>query len=58
MNHGWGGLPSERLDYLTKGSSVNMLISSRHHVEEINAMPRMSGIPVNVTLLESAELAS
>jgi anaerobic selenocysteine-containing dehydrogenase len=46
INHGFGGLPDEEGDYLKDGVSTNLLISTERHREAINAMPRMSGIPV------------
>src|SRR3546814_6966249 len=49
MAHGWGGLPGEDADVALHGSSVNMLISTDDNVEPIKAMPRMAGIPVNIT---------
>lgn len=44
----WGGLPGEDLDPAKHGASTNMLISTDRNVEPINAMPRMSAIPVNL----------
>ncbi|HBO3353833.1 TPA: molybdopterin-dependent oxidoreductase [Pseudomonas aeruginosa] len=48
MAHAWGGLPGENADPATHGSSTNMLISTDRDVEPVNAMPRMSAIPVNI----------
>ncbi len=50
MAHGFGGLPGDDPD---RGSCVNLLIDTRRHVEPINAMPRMSGIPVNIAKLNA-----
>jgi anaerobic selenocysteine-containing dehydrogenase len=47
VTHCWGGLPDE-LDQ-EPGSNVNQLISTEHDIEPINAMVRMSAIPVEVT---------
>jgi anaerobic selenocysteine-containing dehydrogenase len=47
LTHGFGDLPDES-DYLTDGVSTNLLISTDRNLQTINAMPRMSGIPVNV----------
>jgi anaerobic selenocysteine-containing dehydrogenase len=47
LTHGFGDLPDES-DYLTEGVSTNLLISTDRDLQTINAMPRMSGIPVNV----------
>lgn len=48
MTHGWGGLPGDAAGYEQAGANVNLLISSERHVEPINAMVRMSAIPVNI----------
>ena len=47
LTHGFGDLP-DSTDYLTEGVSTNLLISTDRDLQTINAMPRMSGIPVNV----------
>lgn len=47
ISHGFGALPgAEESGY--HGASTNLLISSTQHRQSINAMPRMSGIPVNI----------
>jgi anaerobic selenocysteine-containing dehydrogenase len=48
LTHGFGDLP-DSTDYLTEGVSTNLLISTDRDLQTINAMPRMSGIPVNVS---------
>lgn len=50
LAHGFGGLPGEDVE---NGTCVNLLIDTREHVEPINAMPRMSGIPVNIAKLNA-----
>lgn len=45
--HGFGTLPGSD-DYATQGVSTNRLIDGRRDRQAINAMPRMSGIPVNI----------
>ena len=50
LAHGFGGLPQDDPD---NGACVNLLIDTRNHVEPINAMPRMSGIPVNIAKLNA-----
>lgn len=47
MTHSWGALPGE--DGPEPGVNVNLLISSEAHVEPINAMVRMTAIPVAIT---------
>lgn len=48
MTHGWGPLPGGDAGYENGGSSTNLLISTERDYEPINAMPRMSAIPVNI----------
>jgi anaerobic selenocysteine-containing dehydrogenase len=48
LSHCWGGLPEDGLNDPRQGSNVNQLISNRLHIEPINAMARMTGIPVNI----------
>lgn len=43
MSHSWGGLP----DAAAEG--VNLLVDSTRQVEVVNAMPRMSAIPVHLS---------
>lgn len=47
MTHGWGGLPDET-DYDRDGANTGLLISTDRDLETINAMPRMSAVPVNI----------
>jgi anaerobic selenocysteine-containing dehydrogenase len=46
--HGFGGLPGAEGGYRARGASTNRLLSLDAGREAINAMPRMSGIPVGV----------
>jgi anaerobic selenocysteine-containing dehydrogenase len=48
LTHGFGGLPDEEGNYAEQGSSVNLLVSSERHLEKINAMARLSAIPVQI----------
>jgi anaerobic selenocysteine-containing dehydrogenase len=48
LSHGWGGLPDEAGRYADAGVNVNLLVSSERYIEPINAMARMTGIPVNL----------
>jgi len=50
MSHGWGALPGEEGDYRQVGSSTCQLVTSDRQLESINAMPRMSAIPVRVAV--------
>jgi anaerobic selenocysteine-containing dehydrogenase len=45
--HGFGDLPDQS-DYLKRGVSPNLLISTDRDRETINAMPRMTAIPVAI----------
>lgn len=54
----WGGLPDENLDPAHHGSSTNMLITTDRNVDPLNAMPRMSAIPVNITRSATARAAA
>ena len=53
MTHCWGGLPEERLDYEQAGANTGLLVSIDGVRETINAMPRMSAIPVRVEKLHA-----
>lgn len=48
MSHGFGGLPDDGVDWRDKGSSPNLLTSTDTDIQTINAMPRMTAIPVNI----------
>lgn len=54
LPHGWGGLPGDDR-YETEGASVNLLISANRHIETINAMARMTAVPVNIARVMGAE---
>ncbi len=55
MTHCWGGLPEDKRPYTQVGVNTNLLISTDRDVEPINAMPRMSAIPVKVRAISSPE---
>jgi anaerobic selenocysteine-containing dehydrogenase len=48
MSHGYGDLP-ELNDYRRTGVAVNALLSTDIDVQKINAMPRMTAVPVAIT---------
>jgi len=48
MTHGYGGLAGEAVDYRTQGASTSLLISLERDCEPLQAMPRMSGVPVRI----------
>ncbi len=45
ISHCWGGT----VDGDGPGTNINSLISSEKNLQPINAMPRMSGVPVNIS---------
>ena len=51
ITHGFGGLPEDGADFDQNGANTNMLIDPATPRESINAMPRMSGIPVRIQAL-------
>jgi anaerobic selenocysteine-containing dehydrogenase len=56
LSHAWGVLPDDASDEMggVEMACVSLLIDSSRDVEAINAMPRMSGIPVNIQRLDRA----
>lgn len=53
LSHSWGLLPGEEMPG-DLSASVNMLISTDRDMEAVNAMPRMSAIPVNIAAFAAA----
>ncbi|MET0985892.1 MAG: molybdopterin-dependent oxidoreductase [Steroidobacteraceae bacterium] len=51
LSHGWGALPNDGTDARVVGTCINPLISDCRNVEVVNAMPRMSAVPVNIRRL-------
>jgi anaerobic selenocysteine-containing dehydrogenase len=51
VSHGFGGLPG---DDAQLGASPNALVSTDSDLQSINAMPRMTAIPVNIKRSASA----
>lgn len=56
MSHGWGGLVGD--DPRAAGASTTRLVARDRAVQTINAMPRLSGIPVLVKAMETAAKAA
>lgn len=48
MTHCWGGLPDDNRSFTEVGANTNRLVSTERDCEPINAMPRMSAIPVKI----------
>jgi anaerobic selenocysteine-containing dehydrogenase len=57
MAHGWGSLPGETV-YERDGANTGLLISTSRNLDPINAMPRMSAVPVNLEALRPTTAAS
>jgi len=58
LTHGYGGLPDEAPDYRAHGSNVAELISLDRDCETLQAMPRMSGVPVRIERRREVATAS
>ena len=56
MTHGFGLLPHET-DHKRDGACVNLLISTDCERQTINAMPRMTAIPVHIERAPAADRA-
>ena len=48
MSHGWGGLPADGQDYEEVGANTGLLVSDSVDIDPINAMARMTGLPVRL----------
>ena len=54
ISHGWGGLPHDALDATdphSAGVNVNQLTTTRSGLDPINAMPRLTALPVRIVPL-------
>lgn len=51
ISHGFGGLPDRNAEKAGQGASTNLLTSTDRDVQSINAMPRMSALPVIIRAL-------
>ena len=55
ISHGWGGLPGDvpgAADPHCAGVNVNRLTTTRADLQSINAMPRLTALPVRLTALQ------
>lgn len=57
MTHCWGDLPGEDDDVRTHGSNTGRLTDVEVDYDPYSGIPRMSSIPINIKLLESAVAA-
>lgn len=57
MTHCWGDLPGQDDDVLTHGSNTGRLSSVEKDYDPYSGIPRMSSIPINIRLLQSAVAA-
>lgn len=55
MSHNWGGADNDPARYAHDGASTNLLMRNDRHFERINAMPRMSAIPVAIIASPSSD---
>ena len=53
LSHGWGGEPADTEEEWDGAANVNLLIASDRNFEIVNAMPRMSAIPVNLERIDA-----
>ena len=53
MTHGYGGLPGDPEPYEARGAATPRLVSTAECVEAINAMPRMTAIPISIVPVRS-----
>lgn len=48
MVHGFGALVGEDTDYRERGASVSLLVSLDRDCDQLQSMPRLSGVPVRI----------
>jgi anaerobic selenocysteine-containing dehydrogenase len=53
MTYGYGGMPGKDHDYRMEGASTCLLVSADQDLEAINAMARMTAVPVRLSRRES-----
>lgn len=54
VSHGFGALPDEDDVDETSGACANLLISTDQDIQAINAMPRMTAVPVNIVPIDGS----
>jgi len=54
LTHGFGGVIGDDADPREVGTNINPLISDTEHAEQVNAMPRMTAIPINIRAVVDA----
>jgi anaerobic selenocysteine-containing dehydrogenase len=52
MTHCWGGLPDDPFEVTKGAASTSLLIDSENDLESINAMPRMTAVPVRIKAVD------
>jgi len=57
MTHCWGGLPGEDDDVIEHGANTGRLTDNEKDFDLYSGLPRMSSIPVNIRLIQSAVAA-
>jgi anaerobic selenocysteine-containing dehydrogenase len=58
ISHGWGGLPDDAPDGADRhraGVNVNRLTTTRGDLQSINAMPRLTALPVRLSAVTRAD---
>jgi anaerobic selenocysteine-containing dehydrogenase len=55
MTHAWGGNPEDDPDPLRRGANTGLLTDTTADFDPYSAMPRMSTIPVNISLIKTAQ---
>jgi anaerobic selenocysteine-containing dehydrogenase len=50
MSHSRGGLPGDPVERTAGAVCTQLLVSTDHHCETINGMPRMSAIPIQIAV--------
>lgn len=54
MSHAYGRLPSDQTDHRRHGSNTGRLLSVEDDYDRFSGIPRMSGLPVSIRIVEKA----